>query len=279
MTELLGSHLLGRIPSPTDLRDYKLANFLHLGVEATDAEISDLIAAGVAELKLTTVTFKKWAATDYKDVTRTHWWKALNYFEQARQNLAPPAPTGEVYVWDNPRAILDQEDTNHCVGFSGVQWGNTSPINDNYINRDGHVLYYECKVLDGEPNEENGSTMRSQAKALKARGRLSVYAFATSIDEAIEWIKLKGPVLVGTDWFDDMFNPDSNGLISVGGSLAGGHAYLCNGYDADKDELLYINSWGTNWANGGHFRMSVSDAKYLHNLEGEILVAVELPLA
>lgn len=281
MTEVLGPHLLGRKPSPADERDYKLGNFLKLGTETASNNPAELIDLGLAELKLTTVTFKKWAATTYVDVTKTHWWKALNYFELAKQNITPgsPVPISEnLFEWNNPRSILDQEDTNHCVGFSGAQWGNTDPVNDNYTERDGHVIYYECKVFDGEPNEENGSVLRSLGKALKARGRISAYAFANSVDEGLEWVKTKGPLVVGTDWYDDMFNPDANGLVTALGPLVGGHAYLCNGFDADKDELLYINSWGRNWANDGHFRISLMDAKYLHSREGEIMVALELPI-
>jgi hypothetical protein len=281
MTEALGPHLLGRVPSPPDERDFKLSNFTAIGdVEMGTVDPYDLISIAEQELKLTTVTFKKWAATSYPDVTKTHWFKAFNALTQAKENLGPPPPppSGGFVEWDNPQPILDQMDTNHCVGFSGAQWGNTLPINDLYTNRDAHAIYYETKVFDGEPNEENGSTMRSLAKALKARGRLTVYAFAETIDEAIEWIKTKGPVMVGTDWLDNMFDADANGLVSATGPTVGGHAYLINGYDAELDQLLYINSWGTNWANDGHFRMSASDAEMLHEELGELLVAVELPL-
>jgi hypothetical protein len=251
---------------------------LTLGAQAlTVSDPIELIALGEQELKLTTVTFKKWAATAYSDVTQTHWWKALNYFEAARQNLAPPPPS-PTFEWFNAEAALDQEDTNHCVGFSGAQWGNTLPVNDQFDNRDGHALYYECKVIDGEPNEENGSVMRSIGSALKARKRLTAYAFAESVDVAVEWIKTKGPIMAGTNWYDDMFNPDPTGLVKVLGPEVGGHAYLWNGFDPVTDEILCINSWGRNWADEGHFRIGLQDAKTLFRFDGELLVALELPL-
>lgn len=277
--EVVGPHLLGRLPSPPDERDYKLANFLPLGdVEMGSSDPLDLITIAEQELKLTTVTFKKWASTAYPDVTRTHWFKALNALAQAKEALAP-APPSDVFEWPNPQPILNQEDTNHCVGFSGAQWGNTLPVNDQYTDRDGHAIYYECKVIDGEPGEENGSYIRSLGQALKARKRVTAYAFAANVEEAIEWLKVKGPVVAGTNWYDDMFFPDSFGLVAATGPLVGGHAYLMNGFDPNTDELLYINSWGKNWGADGHFRLSLMDAKMLHTMDGELMVTLELPIA
>jgi len=276
MASNIGSHLLGRNPSPPDDRNYRLSNFLKLGVEATSADPAELIALGVAELKLTTVKFARWAATDYSDVTKTHWWKALNYFEQAKAALNP-VPTGKV-EWENPQPTLDQGNTGHCVGFSGAQFGNTLPINDQFDNNDGHALYYECKVVEGEPNQENGAYVDSIGKVLLNRKRIGVYAFAASIDEAIEWVKTKGPVIFGTVWLTNMFDPDSSGLIKAIGSEEGGHAYVCLGYDPALDQLLFLNSWGSSWGVNGHFRMSRSDAIKLFSNYGEVLAAVELPL-
>ncbi len=278
MSETIGSNLLGRNPSPKDERDYRLSNFINLGdLEAGTVDPYELIVLGEKELKLTTVSFKKWASTSYNDVTQTHWWKALNYFTQAKESLGfIPATT--VTEWQNPEPVLDQGNTGHCVGFSGAQWGNTLPVNDQFDNQDGHNLYYECKILEGEPNEENGAYVRSIAEVLKNKQRLSVYAFANSVDEAIAWLQAKGPVIFGTSWLTNMFYPDAEGLISATGSFEGGHAYLSNGYDSSRNQFLFINSWSSDWGKDGHFKMSKSDIEKLFADYGEILAAVELPL-
>ena len=277
MTDI-GPHLLGRNPSPPDERDYKLANFARLGVEETaTTDPTELITLAAAEFKLTTITFKKWAATSYPDVTKTHWWKGFNYLELAKKALNPPIITS-VTEWYNAEPILDQGNTGHCVGFSGAQWGNTLPFDDQYVNQDGHDLYYECKVIEGEPKQENGAYVRSLAEALLARKRITVYAFAETVDDAIAFIQQKGPVVFGTVWLNNMFDPDADGLVHATGAEAGGHAYLANGYDSDKNQFLFINSWSDQWGVNGHFKMSKSDAEKLFAEYGEIMAAVELPI-
>lgn len=52
----------------------------------------ELIEAAEVELKLTTVGYKKWAATTYKDVKATHWWKAMDFLAQAKAALEPAPP-------------------------------------------------------------------------------------------------------------------------------------------------------------------------------------------
>lgn len=282
MTKVVGAHLLGRNVSYPDSRDYKLANFLNLAVDntSTPSDPTELIDLGLSELKLTTVSFKRWAATSYPDVTQTHWWQALNYFALAKASLNPtPAPPSTTLVeWEDPEAILDQGNTGHCVGFSGAQWGNTLPIDDKFVNQDGHDIYYECKVIDREPNQENGSSVRSLAKALKNRGRLSAYAFASNVDEFVTWIQTKGPVVMGTDWLDNMFDPAADGTVNVSGSIAGGHAYVANGYDSATQEIHFINSWSDTWGNKGHFKMAKADMENLFADYGEAMVALELAI-
>jgi hypothetical protein len=180
-------------------------------------------------------------------------------------------------IWD-VQERLDQKDTGHCVGFSCADWGNTLPIDDKYTNADANKIYYECKVIDKEPKQENGSTVRSGCKALKNRKRLNAYAFSSTMDAILQWITSKGPVMCGTDWTSGMMNPDSRGLIKPTGSIVGGHAYTMIGYDSAYDEFVFLNSWGKNWAVNGVFRMKQSDFKKLFADQGEAAAAVELHL-
>lgn len=278
MPEEFGAHLLGRNPSPPDERDYKLSNFLSLGQTAVSSDPAQLIDLAINEFKLTTVTFKRWASTSYKDVTQTHWWKGFNYLELAKQNLEPAPQPSDFRRWENPQPTLDQGNTNHCVGFSGANWGNTEPVFQVYDNQDGHDLYYECKVVEGEPRQENGAYIRSIGEVLKARQRLSIYAFAESLEETILWVQTKGPAIFGTWWLSDMFSPNESGIVTATGSKEGGHAYLCNGFDAINQMFLFENSWGDSFGVNGSFAMSVADARKLYQDQGEILVAVELPV-
>jgi hypothetical protein len=270
-TDNLGPHQLGRVPSAPDDRDYPLAAFL-ANDDPLDAALAVLQASHAAKAT------KAWA------VIATARIKAMSPAPNPGPSPSPtpptppkPTPTGAV-VWADNEPVLDQGQTGHCVGFGGAQWGNTLPIDDHFKDADGHAIYYECKIIDGEPKAENGSDVRSLAKVLKQRKRLSTYAFAGSVDEACAWVLAHGPVIVGTDWTNDMFHPDAQGFVKPTGAVAGGHCYIQVGYDPDAQVLTYLNSWGASWAQNGRFKMRKADAETLFAKQGEAAAAVELPI-
>jgi hypothetical protein len=176
-------------------------------------------------------------------------------------------------------AVLNQGNTPHCVGFDGADFGNTLPVNDGYTNADANALYYECKQLDREPRQENGSSIHTLAKVLKARGRIGDFSYGTTLDTVLRWLSNVGPVPVGTDWFEGMFDATKNGLVKVSGALAGGHAYLMIGYNPLTRLVTFLNSWGDQWARGGIFDMNVNEWWQVFTSNGEALLARELPLA
>lgn len=250
----VGAHLLGRRPRPEDPRDYDLANFL------SGDPLDALLAAVVAK----------------------HYSKALKAWATAVTDLLVepqpvPTPSGDV-VWTDTDQVLDQGDTPHCIGFGGAQWGNTQPIDDEFVNSDGDRIYYAAKVIDGEPGQEDGSDVRSLAKVLQQENRLTAYAFASSIDDIVAWLDNHGPVIMGTDWTEDMFTPDADGLVRPTGNVAGGHCYVAVGHLASTGRIRYLNSWGSGWGDRGAFEMEVGDAASLFAQQGDALAAVELPL-
>jgi hypothetical protein len=271
-SENLGPHLLGRRPSEPDPRDYQLGAFL--SDDPLDAALTTLMTSHAAQAT------KAWAKIA---TARIH---ALEPAPGPGPTPTPPAPptpnptppaAPTAVVWGDTDTVLDQGQTPHCVGFGSAQWGNTLPIDDHFTNADGDAIYYECKVIDGEPNAEDGSDVRSAGKALRNRQRVAAYAFAASIDEACQWVLQHGPVIMGTDWTNDMFNPDAQGFVKPSGGVAGGHCYVLLGYDPDTAVLTFLNSWGSGWAENGRFHMHKADAVTLFKNKGEALAAVELP--
>jgi hypothetical protein len=178
--------------------------------------------------------------------------------------------------WDFLAEPLNQGETPHCVGFGGANFGINLPIQDNYTNQDGHDFYYKCKVIDGEPNAENGSTVRSIAKVLQQAGRIKNYAFASSIDEIDYWLLNNGPLIVGVDWYNDMFTPDENNQIHIGGAWVGGHCGVINEL-METGFYFFQNSWG-GWGIHGGAKIAKIDFEILMNNQGEAMTAVELPL-
>lgn len=273
MTEI-SPILLGRKPSPPDLRDYRLANFQGLGGMVTAGTPEELAAYATAELQKTTITYKQWAARVYVDVTVTHWWKAFNALSQIA-NTPPPVPSPDK-VWDVTKFQLDQGQTGHCVGFGWAGWSDAAPTENTYVDADGHAIYYETKVIEGNPGEEDGAYPRDGAKAMKARGRLTTYAAAATMADVLSWLRQNGPLVVGTDWTYDMFEPDANGYVKATGGYAGGHCYLL--YGVQGDTLIFKNSWADDFGLDGSFKMKISDWTMLFQSYGEAWSSVELPL-
>lgn len=174
--------------------------------------------------------------------------------------------------------ISDQGDTPHCVGFGWLNYGNCEPIDDNWLNERGHELYYQAKIFDGEPNAENGSSTLSGVKSFMTFGTLqnNAYAFASSIEDVKVWVLANSPVVVGTNWYYDMFFPDSSGLVHIGGGIAGGHEYMIVGYDRETDLFLCANSWGPTFGINGFFFISAADFARLMREEGDACTAVEV---
>ncbi len=185
----------------------------------------------------------------------------------------------KVWVCDT---VLDQLDTPHCVGFACADFGNTLPIDSGQTNADGHAIYYAAKVFDDEPREENGSTIRSGAKALQQRGMIQNYAFAKTVDELATWLDAKGPVVMGTTWYSAMMDTDKKGFVHAHGRMEGGHAWALIGYDFRNPFNRYfvgLNSWGVSWGQNGRFNISTGDLRKLLWLDGEAMTAVEIPCA
>lgn len=177
--------------------------------------------------------------------------------------------------WEFPHEALNQGETPHCVGFSMAGFGINEPVHYDFTDTDGHKFYYECKKLEGEPEAENGSTIRTAAKVLQKSGRIGTYAFAPDMQLVKYWLLNKGPLIVGTIWNMNMFEPKPDGTLDIGGELAGGHAYLINEWRLDN----YIgiqNSWGPSWGKNGKAYISAADFEKLFKYDGEALAAVEL---
>jgi hypothetical protein len=190
----------------------------------------------------------------------------------------PPAPSVTKKFWQI-LVQLDQGQTPHCVGFSGGDYLGGAPVEDINITDDtGHAIYYECKVRDGQPKVENGSSIHSLAGVLQDRGRLGTYVWARSTDEMTQWLLTKGNVVVGTNWYDAMFYPKASGIVDISGTLAGGHAYVAVGVDTVAGYYEFKNSWSRNWGVNGNFRIMIRDFARLIAEDGEVMAGLELPL-
>jgi hypothetical protein len=179
-------------------------------------------------------------------------------------------------TWHSDR-VLDQGATQRCVGFAWAAFGISAPVEDPWLNIEGHSIYRTCKVIDGDPAGEQGTTLRSGAKAMKKRGRIASYYRADTVAEAADYVALYGPVVIGTEWLDGMQEPGPmRGIIRPTGKVLGGHA--CLWYGVEHEWAILRNSWGTSWGVGGDCRISLVDLTWLFVRGGEAVAASELPL-
>lgn len=257
----IGEHLLGRLPSPPDPRDYKLETFMS----------DDPLDKALANVLKSWVVTPSQKAFDRAVVAAIHNLKP--------QPAPTPTPTPTIASWWNAECvILDQGNTGHCVGFTGADLMQAMPFYDKVENQNGHDIYYQCKILDNEPNEENGSYVRTLMLALRDNGIIKTFAATTSVDTVKEFVTNPngGPLAVGIGWTDSMFYPDSDGRVHPVGSDVGGHAISEVWYDADNDRHWFPNHWGLGWGVEGMFYLTSADLANRLEDDGECWAAVQI---
>ena len=174
----------------------------------------------------------------------------------------------------------DQGEKPQCVGYACVHL-----LEDGPVTQSGKVpivqpatLYIEAQKVDefpGPPPAYDGTSVRAGIKALQARGFVEAYYWATTTKQIIDAILTLGPVVMGTDWLENMFEPDEAGFLDVSGRVVGGHAYLANGVNVNAGFFRIKNSWGRSWGNSGHALLHFSDMNRLMSTQGEAALVVE----
>jgi hypothetical protein len=195
-------------------------------------------------------------------------------------DLAEAVPPIDILYQTGP--ILNQGQTPQCVGYSWGQWLVTEPT----INIGGPKpteIYCGAQAIDPFPGDctnpiTQGTAVRSGAKFLQGKGYIGSYLWSWNAATVRDWLMAgKGPVVVGTVWYNSMSRPLSNGRLSVlpSSGSAGGHAYLVSGYLASTQQFRITNSWGPRWAQRGHAWIRYADMQKLFDARGEACTAVE----
>lgn len=203
-----------------------------------------------------------------------------------RSLLYQVVPDGTVatVLWERTIPVLDQGDVGSCTGNATVGLLGTVPnvasvpAGVTLNEAEALKIYSAAETIDGDgpyPPNDNGSSGVSAASAAKNAGLCSGYVHATSLAAAQTAIQ-KGPFMIGSDWYTSMDSPDANGLVTVSGTVRGGHEYECRGYDSQTDLWHLTNSWGTSFGvNGEFFYSSASFSKLLAD-QGDVTQLVPL---
>ncbi|QIN94072.1 peptidase [Streptomyces phage Wakanda] len=225
--------------------------------------------------------------------------RVANFDERSR---AFPAAVGleekpfRSYSW-RCNVWNDQGREGACVGFA---WSHELAARPAEYLTDAtlaHKIYNRAKQLDSWPGENyDGTSVLAGAKAVhemvNADGKplIDEYRWAFGIEDVIRVLGYRGPLVLGVNWHEGMWNTDSNGFISPTGSVVGGHAILAravrivwrnghgpanlNNLDTEKSYVTLRNSWGRDWGLGGDCRISVLDLHALLRNDGEACIPV-----
>jgi hypothetical protein len=221
----------------------------------------------------------------------------IRNLQHPMRRLLPAATTTlpERKTWSFRGAPLDQGATGTCVAHAAAHFIRSAPMRHTR-DIDPFQLYREAILLDEYPANDHeatsppdnkglqyGSSGTGGAKALDRRGILKEYLWAQTMREAIEWVLTRGPVMIGTNWYDSMFNPSAQGFakITPATTVAGGHEYLLLGANQRKGIATFVNSWGPRWNHAatlcrpGFFLMDYETLERLFHEDGDAVSAIE----
>ena len=171
---------------------------------------------------------------------------------------------------------LDQGREGACTGFSMSHEAAARPVPVSGItNEIAFALYKRAQQLDEWPGENyEGSSVLGAMKAAVEKGWYKEYRWAFGVDDLALAVSRHGPAVLGVNWYAGMFYPDKQGFIHVTGTLAGGHAILCNGYNVKGKYFKLHNSWGKTWGVNGGCKISYDDMNTLLKQQGEACIPV-----
>ncbi len=128
-----------------------------------------------------------------------------------------------------------------------------------------------------------GCSILAGARYAKFKGWIPEYRWCFSVDDVVDTLCCGGPVLLGFQWFESMYETSDRGIVqSVSGPGVGGHAVLATGYLSADDALKrgmghtelirFANSMGSGYGVNGTGYLRILDLAFLLKREGEAVV-------
>ena len=187
-----------------------------------------------------------------------------------------------------PGPVLDQRAEGACVGFAFASEALADPIPvdvtrlratvPHNLDHFARFLYGMAKYIDEWPDENyEGTSVNAGAKSARNIGILNTYHWAFDIDAVIDAVCHVGPVVIGSNWHQGMYDAPG-GVLTPSGPVVGGHAYLLTGFRLSSfrlggaPSLTVKNSWGTGWGTNGLAEIGIPHMAALLAQSGEACI-------
>lgn len=181
---------------------------------------------------------------------------------------------------------IDQGNTGTCVGHAWKHRLMALPIERRKDETPSAFDIYDAATKldewtdnDNDTERQWGTSVRAGAKALQAMGLVSEYSWCRTAEEAARWLGgqdaaghfVGGPIVIGVNWYDSMFETDEEGILHISGEVAGGHAVCLNRWVPTLGLFGGIQNWSLPWGERGrgHFYLKAEDLERLLKEDGE----------
>lgn len=180
----------------------------------------------------------------------------------------PPRGRG----WYVP-TVLDQGYEGACVGFAWSHELAAIPVKAQVSDTTARLIYHAAQLVDEWDGESyDGTSVLAGAKVVSTLGHMGAYRWAFTFDELLGALSYEGPVVLGINWYEQMFYPDRDGWVVPDGQVAGGHAILAYGLSVSNRSVQLHNSWGSGWGRAGRCRIGWDHLERLLQEGGEACV-------
>lgn len=192
--------------------------------------------------------------------------------------------TRKTTLWEIPKNLpLNQGSEGACVGFGWSAQLAVGPILNPADNTYARQFYTDAQAIDATEGRSftDGATVLAGAKVAQKRGLITGYKWAFGIQDVIDSLVAKGPVVLGLNWYDGMYETAAEGRVSVNGPLVGGHCILASGYIMNHPQwggnwIRWTNSWGPAYGVQGNGFIREMDLAALLQQDGEAVIADEV---
>lgn len=170
-----------------------------------------------------------------------------------RPRLAERAVERRPTFWPMPAGAfpLDQQREGGCEAWGMAHELAAGPIQvPGMSNAWAHAYYGRVQATDralGNDFGGDGATTLANMKTAKAERLITGYRWAFGLDDVVDTLCSVGPVCLGVEWREGMYETGRGGEVRLDGDVVGGHFITALGYDVHPQWgpcVLWLNSWG-----------------------------------